>query len=134
MLGTKLYKGQYTNKEYADLAIWCNANNATIVEKGECYEVEEIVPTKAELQQYLKQAIQSYMDLKVQERDYADIVAACSYSSSTDHIFAAEGIACVKWRDAVWRKYFDVMADVDEGTREFPTAEEMIAELPVLKW
>ena len=38
MLGTKLYKGKYTNKEYADLAVWCNANNATIEDKGEYYE------------------------------------------------------------------------------------------------
>ena len=38
MLGKKLYKGQYTNKEYADLAVWCNANNATIEDKGEYYE------------------------------------------------------------------------------------------------
>lgn len=38
MIGTKLYKGKYTNKEYADLAVWCNANNATIEDKGEYYE------------------------------------------------------------------------------------------------
>lgn len=38
MLGKKLYKGKYTNKEYADLAVWCNANNATIEDKGEYYE------------------------------------------------------------------------------------------------
>ena len=39
MLGTKLYKGQYTNKEYADLAVWCNqAGNLTIEDKGEYYE------------------------------------------------------------------------------------------------
>lgn len=137
MIGTKLYKGKYTNTEYADLAVWCNANNANIVDKGEYYEVEEMpvyVPTEAELQRMLKQAVQSYMDGTVQERDYDDIVSACSYSSSTDHIFAAEGVACVKWRDAVWRKYFDVLADVDAGIRKFPTAEEMIEELPVLEW
>ena len=39
MIGTKLYKGQYTNKEYADTAIWCNANNAHIEDKNEYYEV-----------------------------------------------------------------------------------------------
>ncbi len=39
MIGTKLYKGQFTNKEYADLACWCNANNATIEEHEDYYEV-----------------------------------------------------------------------------------------------
>ena len=44
MIGKKLYKGQYTNKEYADTAIWCNANNAHIEDKGEYYEVVENAP------------------------------------------------------------------------------------------
>ena len=50
MLGTKLYKGKYTNKEYADLAVWCNANNATIEDMGEYFEVVEIpAPSLEEL-------------------------------------------------------------------------------------
>lgn len=52
MLGTKLIKGKYTNKEYADLAVWCNANNATIEDKGEYYEVVEIpAPSLDELKE-----------------------------------------------------------------------------------
>lgn len=52
MIGTKLYKGKYTNKEYADLAVWCNANNATIEDKGEYYEVVAIpAPSLEELKQ-----------------------------------------------------------------------------------
>ncbi|MBR6636262.1 MAG: hypothetical protein IKK97_02305 [Phascolarctobacterium sp.] len=52
MLGTKLYKGQFTNKEYADLAVWCNANNATIEDKGEYYECVAIpAPSLDELKQ-----------------------------------------------------------------------------------
>jgi len=51
MIGKKLYKGQYTNKEYIDTAIWCNHNNAHIEDKGEYYEVvenEPYVPTVQE--------------------------------------------------------------------------------------
>lgn len=44
MIGKKLYKGKYTSKEYADTAVWCNANNAHIENKGEYYEVVENVP------------------------------------------------------------------------------------------
>lgn len=52
MLGTKLYKGKYIDKEYADLAVWCNANNATIEDKGEYYECVAIpVPSLDELKQ-----------------------------------------------------------------------------------
>ncbi len=51
MIGKKLYKGQYTNKEYADTAIWCNANNAHIEDKGEYYEVVENAPYIPSLQE-----------------------------------------------------------------------------------
>ena len=44
MIGKKLYKGQYTTKEYAQTASWCNANNAHIEDKGEYYEVVENAP------------------------------------------------------------------------------------------
>lgn len=37
MLGTKIYKTDMSN--YTDCAVWCNANNATIEDKGEYYEV-----------------------------------------------------------------------------------------------
>lgn len=44
MIGKKLYKGQFTNKEYADTAVWCNANNAHLEDKGEYFEVVENAP------------------------------------------------------------------------------------------
>lgn len=42
MIGKKLYKGMFTSQEYMDTAIWCNSNHATIVDKGEYYEVVEL--------------------------------------------------------------------------------------------
>ena len=52
MLGTKLYKGQYSDTEYADIAVWCNENNATIEDKGEYYECVAIpAPSLDELKQ-----------------------------------------------------------------------------------
>lgn len=53
MIGTKLYKGKKSDMaKYTNTAVWCNANNAHIVDQGEYYEVVENVvhePTKAEL-------------------------------------------------------------------------------------
>lgn len=37
MIGTKIYKNDMKN--YTECAIWCNANNATIEDKGDYYEV-----------------------------------------------------------------------------------------------
>ena len=137
MVGIKLYKGKFTNKEYADLAVWCNANNATIEDKGEYYEVVVIpphVPTEEEIQKQLTDGVQSYMDSKAQERGYDNIHTACSYVNSTDEVFKAEGTACLAWRDQVWRKCYDILAEVKQGKRAVPTLEEVIAELPVLVW
>lgn len=92
------------------------------------------LPTIEALKIVLEKAVEGWLDETVQQRRYKDIVTACSYAASTDHIFAAEGIACVKWRDAVWRKYFDVLAEIEAGTREFSTVEDLLAELPVLEW
>lgn len=44
MLGTKIYKTDMSN--YTECAIWCNANNATIEDKGDYYEVVTLpIPT-----------------------------------------------------------------------------------------
>ena len=52
MIGEKLYKDNQSDmNKYTDCAVWCNANNATIKDKGDYYEVVEItpyVPTKEE--------------------------------------------------------------------------------------
>lgn len=60
MIGKKLYKGQYTNKEYADAAIWCNANNAHIEDKGEYYEVIENIPYEPTVEEKLIQLENEY--------------------------------------------------------------------------
>lgn len=45
MLGTKLYKNNKSDiANYTKTAVWCNANNAHIEDKGEYYEVVENVP------------------------------------------------------------------------------------------
>lgn len=51
MLGLKLYKDNQSDMDrYVEVSDWCNTNNATIINKGEYYEVVPIAePTLAEL-------------------------------------------------------------------------------------
>lgn len=45
MLGIKLHKNSKSDMaSYTKTAVWCNANNAHIEDKGEYYEVVENVP------------------------------------------------------------------------------------------
>ena len=137
MLGTKLYKGQFTDEQYADCAIWCNANNATIEDMGDYYEVVEIpphIPTEAEIQAALTQAVQSYLDSKAQERNYDNIHTACTYINSSDPIFASEASALLLWRDKVWRECYSILDDVKAGRKPIPSVSELLAELPSFSW
>ena len=53
MIGTKLYK-PVKGAMYAETAVWCDGNNATIEDKGDWYEVVAIpAPTPEEQQQAL---------------------------------------------------------------------------------
>ena len=67
MLGTKIIKGQYTNKEYADLAVACNqAGNLTIEDKGEYFEVVEIPePSLEELKTTKLQEVDAWTASKI---------------------------------------------------------------------
>ena len=138
MLGEKLYKGQYTNKQYADVAVWCNANNATIEDKGEYYEVVAIpphVPTEKEIQEELERGIEAWMNTVVAERDY-DSIDTCiaRYTDSPNPKYAQEAKAVKDWNTMVWDKCWDILKEVKEGKRGIPTLEEVIAELPKLDW
>ena len=139
MIGTKLYKGHYTNKEYADLAVACNqAGNLTIEDKGEYYEVVEIPahsPPEEEIQKMLTDSVQAYMDSKVQERNY-DNVHTCvgTYLYSPIEKFRLEAEKVRDWVSYVWEKCYAILAEVKAGTRPIPTLEEVIAELPKLVW
>ena len=86
--------------------------------------------TNDEIITELTAAVQAHLDAKAKEKNYDGILSLCTYATSTNPIFAAEGQASVEWRDAVWAKCYQVLGDVLAGTRPVPTKEELITELP----
>jgi hypothetical protein len=87
-----------------------------------------------QLRQALTRAVQSHLDREAQERNYDGILSLCTYATSVNPKFAAEGQAGVEWRDAVWAKCYEILTDVQAGTRPAPTAEHLISELPTFAW
>ena len=79
-------------------------------------------------------AVQKHLDDFARTRGYDGILSACTYATSTNPRFAAEGQYAVEARDATWTKFYEVLAAVEAGSRPMPTMEELIAELPVLEW
>lgn len=138
MIGKKLYKENLDFTDYSNTAQWCNSNNATIVDKGEYYEVVELPapppPTIEEIKRKLINSVQEYMDETARTRGYDGIASACSYGLSTVQKFREEALACISWRDSVWNYCYEQLDLFESGQREVPTEEQLIAELPKLVW
>ena len=79
-------------------------------------------------------AVQRHLDETAQERGYEGILSLASYATDPDSHFKAEGQAGVEWRGKVWRKGYAVLAAVESGQRAIPTEDELMAELPPMKW
>ena len=82
----------------------------------------------------LTNAVQEHLDATARERNYDGILSLCTYATSTNIKFAAEGQAGVTWRDAVWAKCYEIMDEVISDTRPIPTKEELISLLPTFTW
>lgn len=71
MLGTKLYKDNQSDMDkYSDVAVWCNANNATIEDKGEYYEVVEVTPYVPSKEEQIAELDAQYQADKAQLMQY----------------------------------------------------------------
>lgn len=99
-------------------------------EQADFDEAQAIPPTIGEY----TAAVQSLLDNKAQERNYDNMLSMCTYVSSTNVKFAAEGQAGVEWRDACWSACYDIMAEVQVETRPVPTVAELLALMPGFVW
>jgi len=97
-------------------------------------EPEPVPPTPEQIISELVQAAQDLLDTVARSRNYDGILSLCSYATSKHIKFGPEGIAGVVWRDAVWAKGYDVMAEVQAGQRGIPTTLEFLALMPLMTW
>lgn len=135
-IGDTFDKESYVLEKYAKCAMWCNANNAHIEDKGEYYECvgnpAPEPPTIEEIKQGLINQVQAHLDNACKERGYDNGFACASYATSSVPKFKAEAEAYILWRDKVWSYCYEQLALFEAGEREIPT--DIIAELPELDW
>ena len=79
-------------------------------------------------------SVQAMLDVAAQSRGYDGILSACTYATSSNVQFAAEGQACVLWRDSVWSKCYEILAEVQSGVRQPPSITELLTEMPNITW
>lgn len=78
--------------------------------------------------------VQRYLDSEAQSHYYDGILSLCSYATSENIKFGAEGRAAVIWRDACWDKGYEILNACEAGTMEIPTPDELISEMPSMVW
>lgn len=78
---------------------------------------------------------QTRLDAFAQTRNYDSMFSLCTYATSTNDKFKAEGQYGVEARDATWAKLYEMMAEVSAGTRPMPSGyTDVESELPALVW
>lgn len=84
--------------------------------------------------QRLSDAVQRHLDVTVKAKGYESVLSAATYATSTNTKFKADGIAAIKWRDAVWTVCHSALTDAKSGAKTIPTESELLASLPTLSW
>lgn len=101
---------------------------------NELTEQESIAAATQSTISRLTDAVQNHMDKTAQQRGYDNLLSACTYATSSNLPFQAEGQACVEWRDAVWAYCYQVMGNVMSGNVAIPNESDLIASLPLISW
>lgn len=81
------------------------------------------------------QATQQRLDNFARTRNYDGILSLCTYATSTVPKFQAEGQYGVTARDATWATLYQILAEVEAGTRPVPSGyADIEPDLPALAW
>lgn len=91
-------------------------------------------PDPAHVVQRMISVVQNQLDSWARTRGYDGILSLCTYATSTNPTFQAEGQRGVEVRDACWAFGYDLLAQVEAATALIPTEAELIAMLPAMEW
>lgn len=86
-----------------------------------------------EIQQGLESAVDAFMDSKAQERGFRDRHSFALRAGIPGSSWHSQALVFGAWMDAVNDYCWQVKLDCLDGKREVPTADELLAELPVLE-
>ena len=110
------------NREYELIKEWLKIDG----------NVPEPEYTEAQITEQNKQmlitAVQNMLDSAAKTKGYDSVLSACSYAAYPNQ-FQAEGQEFLVKRSAVWAKCYEILGEVEAGTRPVPTVSELLAEI-----
>lgn len=77
--------------------------------------------------------VQNKLDAFAAERDYFNIISACSYATSSNVTFATEAAICIAVRDQMWSAAYALLDSISVDAT-LPTIQELVDQLPTLSW
>lgn len=88
-------------------------------------------PTTEQIIASISAAVQAHMDATAKTAGYDNIASAVTYADEPAVArFQTEGRAFRAWRSLVWAACYQLLGEVNAGTREPMSADQVIAELP----
>lgn len=89
----------------------------------------------AALIESVRSATQQRLDDFARTRNYDGILSAATYATSGIPKFASEGQYAVTARDTTWARQYEILDEVEAGTRPMPTGfADVEPLLPSLEW
>ena len=116
---------------HAEVEAYATAYPQNVQEEG----VKEPAPEERReaIKRTFTQRIQLRLDCFARTKTYDNMLSACTYVTSPDPVFSAEGRYCVEARDATWNVANVILQQaLESGT--IPDWEEVEAKLPGLEW
>ena len=112
----------------------------TKAEQEAAYTAQRIEEKIKAVRETMTNSVQTLVDNKARELRWDDIKSARAGAGvpleGTESVgeitIHTEAVKLAKWDRSVWAKAGEIEAAVLAGTREIPTVEELLAELPVL--
>ena len=108
---------------------------------GDLYDGEAFNPpppvqkSADEIKAEIMTATQQRLDTFAKTRLYDGVLSLCTYASSANPKFMQEGQYGVEARDTTWATLYEIMEEVQAGTRPMPSGyADIEAELPPLVW
>lgn len=115
--------------------VWAVENKYQTQQEADAAQAEHDALQVQALIRSVQERTQQRLDSFAATRLYSGMLSLCTYATSTNPKFAAEGQYGVEVRDQTWATLYAILADVQAGNRPMPSGfEDIEAELPALVW